>query len=413
MASFLVLSSILLSAVLILGVWRFFKEHPFTGGHSTTQTIVQTPPVTATPIPAPHRGAAHRRRPNPKLRDAPWATSAGRATRTPPISRPVINNFRLSTTTVERGASAELTWSVDDAKSVTIEPGLGTFSGGQGSQTVSPTQTTTYRLIANGPGGSLESTATLTVSSIPAPAIVSFEASPATLSPGQRSHLQWNVTGRVNSVSLEPGFSNLEPQGSVDVSPNSTLPYTLRVEGPGGLVTAHAIVQVDAPLRPAIVFEAQPTTILQGETTVLHWDVPDATRITIQPGGVFGNGQLAASIRVKPLATTTYFLTAQLPTGPQMQRVTVVVNSRAGPSSGDIIWTGQVHGVQLVAIDRDRADVGVLQGSLPGIPCIVQPLDEKRVSIASAPGPRNNFDRLLIRVSGNGLMRVIIKWSVQ
>jgi hypothetical protein len=80
---------------------------------------------------------------------------------------------------------------------------------------------------------------------------------------------------------------------------------------------------------------------------------------------------------------------------------------------GQIVWTGEVHGSQLISIDRDRADSGQLQGALPGAPCILQMVTTKNISIASTPGPRNNYERMVLRVQGNGQVRVIIDWVLQ
>ena len=96
-----------------------------------------------------------------------------------------------------------------------------------------------------------------------------------------------------------------------------------------------------------------------------------------------------------------------------MTRELTVPVSAPGRTSGQIIWTGNVSGVQLVTIDKDHADVGELQGALPGLPCIIQPSNEKKVSVASTPGPRNNYERLVLRVTGNGPTKVVIKWSLQ
>ena len=63
--------------------------------------------------------------------------------------------------TVERGQSAQLTWSTQNAKTVTIE-GIGTVSG-SGSQKVTPPSSTTYRLTASGDGGSANANARVTV----------------------------------------------------------------------------------------------------------------------------------------------------------------------------------------------------------------------------------------------------------
>jgi len=115
---------------------------------------------------------------------------------------------------------------------------------------------------------------------------------------------------------------------------------------------------------------------------------------------------------VSPTRTTRYTLTAEGPGGSSTKELTVAV-AAPGPSTGEIVWTGSVSGIQLITIDKDHADVGTLEGSLPGVPCIIQPINERRVSVASSPSPRNNYERLVLRITGNGPMRVVVKWSLQ
>ena len=63
--------------------------------------------------------------------------------------------------TINAGDSSTLTWQTTNATDVSIE-GLGQVAV-SGTQTVKPTQTTTYHLIAHGDGGSADGTATVTV----------------------------------------------------------------------------------------------------------------------------------------------------------------------------------------------------------------------------------------------------------
>jgi peptidoglycan-associated lipoprotein len=66
---------------------------------------------------------------------------------------------------IERGQSATLEWSTSNATSVTIDT-LGNVAV-SGSQSVRPTQSTTYRLTATGPGGTESATARVTVTNPP------------------------------------------------------------------------------------------------------------------------------------------------------------------------------------------------------------------------------------------------------
>ena len=71
-------------------------------------------------------------------------------TETKPEPRaPVIAQFTAEPDTIERGQSSTLRWSVSDATSVTIEPGLGPVQT-NGNRQVFPSNTTTYTLTAMG-----------------------------------------------------------------------------------------------------------------------------------------------------------------------------------------------------------------------------------------------------------------------
>ncbi len=69
--------------------------------------------------------------------------------------------------TIQRGQSTTLTWQTSNATDVSIE-GLGAVQP-NGSQSVSPTDSTTYHLTAKGPGGTQDATARVTVSVPPPP----------------------------------------------------------------------------------------------------------------------------------------------------------------------------------------------------------------------------------------------------
>ncbi|MBZ5646636.1 MAG: peptidoglycan-associated lipoprotein Pal [Acidobacteriia bacterium] len=71
---------------------------------------------------------------------------------------------------IERGQSTTLTWQTQNATDVSIG-GLGTVEP-SGSRQVSPSDSTTFRLTAKGPGGTQDATARVTVSVPPPPAVV-------------------------------------------------------------------------------------------------------------------------------------------------------------------------------------------------------------------------------------------------
>lgn len=78
----------------------------------------------------------------------------------PPTPKPVTATLSANPTSIERGQSTTLSWNTENADDVTLD---GSKVDANGSQSASPTQSTTYRLIAKGPGGTQEATARVTV----------------------------------------------------------------------------------------------------------------------------------------------------------------------------------------------------------------------------------------------------------
>lgn len=88
---------------------------------------------------------------------------------TPPPPPPAAPTASLSANpnSIQSGQSTQLTWRTENATDVNIE-GVGKVDA-NGSQSVNPTDSTTYRLTAKGPGGTQEATARITVSAPPPP----------------------------------------------------------------------------------------------------------------------------------------------------------------------------------------------------------------------------------------------------
>src|SRR2546423_8870919 len=89
--------------------------------------------------------------------------------------------------TITSGQSVTLTWSTTNATSVTMN---GVAVGANGSQSYSPTVTTTYTLVASNSAGSVTDTTTVTVNA-PMPTAL-INAMPMSIQSGQTSTLQWS-----------------------------------------------------------------------------------------------------------------------------------------------------------------------------------------------------------------------------
>lgn len=78
----------------------------------------------------------------------------------PPPPKPVTATLSANPSSILAGQSSTLTWSTEAADEVALD---GQKVNASGSQSVSPTQTTTYHLTAKGAGGTQEATAQVTV----------------------------------------------------------------------------------------------------------------------------------------------------------------------------------------------------------------------------------------------------------
>lgn len=136
------------------------------------------------------------------------------------LSWDVFGDFNTATITADQGGVAA--------------PGedIGEVSG-PGNQTVSPTETTRYTLVATGPAGTSTAEVTLTVTIPPKPS-VTFTADPvAYINPGS-STLEWTVTGiLISSVSINQGVGNVGLTGNAVVQPTASTEYTLTATNPG------------------------------------------------------------------------------------------------------------------------------------------------------------------------------------
>jgi hypothetical protein len=166
------------------------------------------------------------------------------------------------------------------------------------------------------------------------PVINSFNASPANISAGESSTLNWTVTG-ATAVSIDQGIGNVALTGPRAVAPSVTTVYTLTASSSAGSVTATTEVIVSgATSTPAGLpvinsFIASPSSISLGGSSTLSWSVLNATSVTIDNGvGVVGS---SGSSIVLPAVTTTFTLTASNAAGSNTATALVIVSGVPSP----------------------------------------------------------------------------------
>ncbi len=165
------------------------------------------------------------------------------STTTPVVPMPTVTAFTTSAASITAGDSVTLTWTGANATSISIDNGVGTVTGG--STSVKPAKTTTYTITATNSSGSAKATVTVTV--VAAPAIASFSAADAVLTPAttgtKGTTLAWNATDAA-TLSIDNNVGNVTGN-SVTVTPPATTTYTLTAANSiGGKVTAAVTVKV-------------------------------------------------------------------------------------------------------------------------------------------------------------------------
>jgi PKD repeat protein len=293
---------------------------------------------------------------------------------------PAIPSFTANPAVIDRGGATTLSWSVQNAETVSIA-GIGVVSGN--SVTVSPSATTTYTLTASNAAGTVSANVQVAVN-VPLPVVQSFAVSPATITSGQTAALTWSVTG-ADRVAIAPGFGEVTGD-TLAVSPAQTTTYELTASNDGGSVTRAVTLTVETP-EPApeiSAFTASPATITLGSSSTLAWTVSGAASISIaantgpSPGVVTGD-----SITVSPTENTTYTLTATNQSGVVATRsvavavtapLPVIHSFAATPASvsagtaSTLAWS--VTGATQLTI---AADVGPSPGNVTGVNLAVTP----------------------------------------
>jgi hypothetical protein len=143
-----------------------------------------------------------------------------------------IFSFDVEPGIIDSGESANLSWVVFAATTVSIDNGIGGVAL-TGHRMIEPTQTTTYRLTASNATLTKNASVTITVRSVSNEShetteisISSFEVTPSIITQGGSANLSWVVTG-ASSVRIDNGIGSVGLSGHRVVMPTVTTLYTL------------------------------------------------------------------------------------------------------------------------------------------------------------------------------------------
>ena len=257
-------------------------------------------------------------------------------------SGPALTNVLANPATIKLGESSALQWTPrEDVEAVLISGGglLETQETGT-SHVVTPTETTTYTLVAMGEGaelGTFELTVTVNPTWVDGPALTNVLANPATIKLGESSALQWTPREDVEAVLISGGglLETQETGTSHVVTPTETTTYTLVAMGEGAeLGTFELTVTVtSAPSGPALTnVLANPATVMEGGSSTLSWTPrEDVEAVLISGGGLLETQETGTSHVVTPTETTTYTLVA-MGEGAELGTFELTVTVTSAPS---------------------------------------------------------------------------------
>jgi OmpA-OmpF porin, OOP family len=171
----------------------------------------------------------------------------------PPAPAPT-SSLSVTPGSITTGETATLNWTSQNTTNCDITPGIGPVNT-QGSMTIKPLADTAYSLSCNGPGGTTNSAANISVAApqiAPPPPLVptsSLSATPRSITQGGSATLNWTSENATN-CDIQPGIGPVKPRGTMTVSPAADTAYTLTCTGSGGTTSSAASIGVVAPPKP-------------------------------------------------------------------------------------------------------------------------------------------------------------------
>ena len=273
---------------------------------------------------------------------------------------PVISSFRADPSRIAQGESSTLRWTSPSAsagagKRWYLERknlSQGAFerfdqageNNTSNSLTVSPRYAKIYKLTVFDTANLCKAEKEVTVRVTDprrSPVINSFTANPGSITPGQSSTLSWSLSNAVSFHLRKEGLSsNLTSSGtSYRVSPDADTAYVLTARNSYDEISQKVNVRVTDSRSPVIhSFTANPSSITQGQSSILRWSLSNANSFHLRKEGSSSNlTSSGESYRVSPDTDTTYVLTAVNSHSSRVSRAEVEVSPACGSTREIII----------------------------------------------------------------------------
>jgi len=213
---------------------------------------------------------------------------------TAPVTALPTASLDASSTTIDAGGSATLTWASSNATSCSASGGWSGTLAAAGSRSTGPLgDDTTFSLTCTGTAGTSQ-TASLAIV-VDDPPTATLIANPISVTAGSASLLTWSSAHATACTASGDWSGALAPSGSRTtgaLTVNST--FSMTCTGPGGTSPAAtaAITVKSLPAAPTATLAAAPPAVSAGGMSTLTWSSTNATSCTASGGWT---GSLATS----------------------------------------------------------------------------------------------------------------------
>jgi hypothetical protein len=186
----------------------------------------------------------------------------------------VVPSMQISAdqTAVAAGEMVRLAWSGDGIDACVAADGWSGAKPLSGNEEVGPIRDNTkFSLACTGPGGMADDSVTVTVVAAALPT-VTVSAASTQVDYGASTDITWSAHDADSCVATDAWSGSKPTQGEQTVGPlSSDATFVLTCTGTGGTASASASVSVAPAPGPTMDLTASPTTIEDGETTLLSW----------------------------------------------------------------------------------------------------------------------------------------------
>jgi hypothetical protein len=173
------------------------------------------------------------------------------------LTQMTIYTFSAVPNIITQGQTANLSWSVFGATTVSIDHDIGTISL-TGSRIITPTETTIYTLSASNSTGTISATTQVIVKSnitgngnneSTPMSIPSFAVNPSIITAGETANLSWSVIG-ATTVSIDQSIGSVSLIGTRIITPTQSTTYTLTASNTIRTLTATVQILVNPYYSP-------------------------------------------------------------------------------------------------------------------------------------------------------------------